>query len=156
MSHLVLIFEIEFSVYKQTTRHHTEKISHSALQQARLKILWGHSHVVALLNDVTLSLATRHDLYLPLLIAAVLGCNFCNFSSPRTGLGFTNVSVKSQLNHVTCKNFSKRWDWKKILFHYVTVHNLITYNPYHSVQLLVCCHLRYITMVLKSEQVTWY
>ena len=35
----MLIFEIEFSVYMQTTRHHTEKISRSALQQARLTML---------------------------------------------------------------------------------------------------------------------
>ena len=35
--------------------------------------------MVVLLNDVTLSLATRHDLYLLLLIAAVLECNFVIF-----------------------------------------------------------------------------
>ena len=43
VSHLVSIFESKFSVYKQPTnqpcRHHTEKISRSAQQQARLKTI---------------------------------------------------------------------------------------------------------------------
>ena len=94
--------------------------------------------MVVLLNDVTLSLATRHDLYLLSLIAAVLECNFVTFILQDWDLA---TNVLSQLN---LSDFKKRfYDLGLKKFHYIIVHNLIAYNVYHSVQLLVCCHLRY-------------
>ena len=69
------------------------------------------------------------------------GMQFCNFFLPLLQDWDLATYVLSQLN---LSDFKKRfYDLGLKKFHYIIVHNLIAYNVYHSVQLLVCCHLRY-------------